>query len=209
MPTPVAFSIFLSASILLAITPGPGIFYVLTRSLQGGRDHGIVSSLGTAIGGMVHVLAAALGLSAILTTSAFAFSIVKYVGAAYLVYLGLRTLLARDRAGHTISLPVTKPRRILFQGILTEVLNPKTALFFVAFIPQFINPDGSIVMQFILLGTISVLFNTIADVLVAVFAGPIGSTLRNNSYVRRGQQMFTGSTLIGLGVYVAVADDHR
>jgi len=209
MPTPVAFSIFLSAAILLAITPGPGIFYVLTRSLQGGRHHGIISSFGTALGGMVHVLAAALGLSAILTTSALAFSIVKYVGSIYLVYLGLRTLLARDRAGHTIPLPIERTHRILFQGILTEVLNPKTALFFVAFIPQFINLDGSLVMQFIFLGTISVCLNTLADVLVAVFAGPIGSTLRNNANLRRGQQIFTGSTLVALGVYAAVADDRR
>lgn len=209
MPTQLAFSIFLSAAILLAITPGPGIFYVLARSLKGGHRAGIASTFGTAIGGMVHVFAAALGLSAILATSALAFSIVKYAGAAYLIYLGLRTLLMRDTTSHTLILSAESTSRIMLQGVLTEVLNPKTALFFLAFIPQFINPNGSTVVQFIVLGTISVALNSSADLLVALFAGPLGKVLRNSVRLRRGQQMFTGSGLIALGVYVAVADDGR
>lgn len=209
MPSPVAFSVFLSAAILLAVTPGPGIFYVLARSLKGGRRDGIASTFGTAIGGMGHVVAAALGLSAILATSAMAFSIVKYAGAAYLIYLGLRTLLARHPAEHTAAVPSESTRRILLQGIVTEALNPKTALFFLAFLPQFINPDGSVILQFMVLGTISVLLNTTADLLVAFFAGPIGYALRNNQRVRRGQQLGTGGALIALGVYVALADEQR
>ena len=117
MPTQLAFSIFLSAAILLAITPGPGIFNVLARSLKGGRRAGIASTLGTAIGGMAHVFAAALGLSAILATSALAFSIVKYAGAAYLIYLGLRSLLVRDTTSHTFTLPADQAHTALcFKG---------------------------------------------------------------------------------------------
>jgi len=208
MPSPITLSIFLSAAVLLAITPGPGIFYVLARSLKGGRRDGMASTLGTAVGGMGHVLAAALGLSAILATSAFAFSLVKYAGAIYLIYLGLRTLLTGETA-HAVTAPIESTRRILLQGMLTEMLNPKTALFFLAFIPQFINPNGSIVTQFIILGSISVTLNTTADLVVALFAGPIGQALRNNPRFRRGQQIFAGGALIALGVYVAVADDHR
>jgi threonine/homoserine/homoserine lactone efflux protein len=207
MPTPVALSVFLSAAILLAITPGPGIFYVLARSLKGGRQDGIVSTFGTGIGGMAHVVAAALGLSAVLATSAVAFSIVKYAGAAYLVYLGIRTLLASNHAEPMAAITTESTRRIFLQGIMTEVLNPKTALFFLAFIPQFINPNGSIILQFIFLGTISVLLNTTADLVVTLFAGPIGYALRNNPRFRRRQQLFTGGALIALGVYVAVADE--
>lgn len=208
MPTPVAFSVFLSAAILLAITPGPGIFYVLARSLKGGRRDGVASTFGTAIGGMVHVLAAALGLSAILATSALAFGIIKYAGAAYLIYLGLLTLFKED-AAHTATMPTESTRRILTQGIVIEVLNPKTALFFLAFIPQFINPSGSIVVQFIVLGSLSVLLNTTADLLVALFAGPIGQALQNNLRFRQSQRMFTGGALIALGVCVAVAEDRQ
>ena len=207
MPTAVSFSVFLSAAILLAITPGPGIFYVLTRSLKGGRRDGIASTLGTAIGGMGHVVAAALGLSAILATSALAFSAVKYAGAGYLIYLGVRTLLARDATEHVTTVSAESTRRILIQGIVTEVLNPKTALFFLAFIPQFINPHTSVIVQFILLGSISVFLNTTADFVVVLFAGPIGHALRTNKRFRRGQQLFTGSALIALGAYVAVADE--
>ena len=207
MPTPLAFGVFLSAAILLAITPGPGIFYVLARSLKGGWRDGIASSMGTALGGMVHVCAAALGLSAILATSALAFSIVKYAGAAYLIYLGLRALIAGHSVAETVNVPAESTARILLQGMLTEVLNPKTALFFLAFIPQFINPSGSIVIQFIVLGSISVVLNTSVDVIVALFSGPIGYTLRNNARFRHGQQLFTGGALVILGVYVALADD--
>jgi threonine/homoserine/homoserine lactone efflux protein len=207
MPAPVAFGVFLSAAILLAVTPGPGIFYVLARSLKGGARDGIASTAGTAIGGLGHVVAAAFGLSALLATSALAFGMVKYAGAAYLIYLGVRTLLAREPAAHETSVPAESTRRILMQGVVTELLNPKTALFFLAFIPHFINPAGPVAPQFILLGSISVLLNSSADLLVATFAGPIGRALRVSARLRRGQRWFTGSALIALGVYAAVADD--
>src|ERR1700674_2037180 len=127
------FFLFLSAALVLAATPGPGIFYVLTRTLAGGRSEGILSSLGTFAGGMFHVLAAALGISAILATSAVAFHTVKYAGAAYLVWLGIRMI--RTSNAEMIVSSSQPSQRAFRQGILTEVLNPKTALFFLSFIP--------------------------------------------------------------------------
>src|SRR5688572_23398904 len=129
MPDIATLSLYLAAAIVLAITPGPGIFYVLTRSLKGGRREGYASSFGTAIGGLFHVVAAALGLSAILATSALAFFVVKYAGAAYLIYLGIRTLMSKDDMPDMETEVVSNNQRAFYQGILTEVLNPKTALF--------------------------------------------------------------------------------
>lgn len=213
MPEPQAFAVFLAAAVVLAATPGPGMLYVLARSLRGGRGEGIASSLGTWVGGMFHVLAAAIGISAILATSAVAFSVVKYAGAAYLVYLGLRTLLSRDEPGSGAEhgqpeVSVIGDHRAAFrQGILTEVLNPKTALFFLAFIPQFVNREsGSLFGQFILLGSISVALNTLADVIVALLAGPLGTRLKNNPRLRRSSRITSGCTMIALGAYVAVSD---
>jgi len=207
MPDATSFGLFLSAAFLLAVTPGPGIFYVLTRSLKGGRGEGYASSFGTAIGGMFHVLAAGLGLSAILSTSAAAFTIVKFAGAAYLVYLGVRTILSPDELPDEDIDYATDFKQVLLQGIMTEALNPKTAIFFLAFIPQFINPDGVIVTQFVLLGCVSVLMNTTADIVVATMAGPIGTQLKKRAGLRKGQKLFTGTGLIALGAYVAFTGD--
>src|SRR6204780_2877496 len=155
------FLIFLSAALVLAITPGPGIFYVLARSLRGGRGEGVLSAAGTFLGGLVHVAAAAFGLSAILAASAIAFETVRYAGAAYLIYLGYRMIrnrnqdVALDSAG--------TPGGTFVQGVMTEVLNPKTALFFLSFIPQFVVREQNVFGQFLLLGTISVALNTSAD----------------------------------------------
>ncbi|MEM9767630.1 MAG: LysE family translocator, partial [Cyanobacteria bacterium P01_D01_bin.71] len=160
MPELTQWGIFLTAAMLLAITPGPGIFYVLTRSIRGGRREGIYSSLGTTVGGLAHVVAAALGISAILANSAIAFLIVKYAGAAYLIYLGLSTLTKKVPEPTPEQAIATSGQNAFSQGITTEILNPKTALFFLAFIPQFVNPAGNVALQFILLGTISVSFNT-------------------------------------------------
>ncbi len=208
MPTFAALGVFLSAAILLAVTPGPGIFYVLARSLKGGRRDGIASTVGTALGGFFHVMAAALGLSAILATSAVAFTVVKYAGAAYLVFLGAKALLTREVSVTDAAVPQEPTRRIFLQGVLTEVLNPKTALFFLAFIPQFVDPHGSVVLQFMVLGTISVLLNSTADLVVALFAGPIGHALRTNARMRAGQRYLSGGALVALGVYVAASGDN-
>jgi threonine/homoserine/homoserine lactone efflux protein len=209
MPDITSFSLFLAAAVLLAITPGPGIFYVLTRSLKGGRREGLASSFGTAVGGLGHVLAAALGLSAILAASAVAFTVVKFAGAAYLIYLGVRTLRQINHHHLVPTATPEPPERAFYQGVLTEVLNPKTALFFLAFIPQFVNPADNVLSQFLLLGSISVCLNTSADFVVVLLAGPLGEWLQSNDRFRRGQQRFTGWALIGLGAYVALADARR
>lgn len=214
MPDATTFGLFLTAALVVAVAPGPGIFYVLTRSLKGGRGEGIASSFGNSLGGLVHVFAAALGLSALLMASAAAFTVVKFAGAAYLVYLGVRTLLARDGLHDA---PETsdgldgssRSSEAFYQGIMAEILNPKAALFFLAFLPQFVNPQGSIALQILLLGCISVSFNTAVDLVVANFAGSIGRRLRESVRLRRGQRLFSGCALIGLGAYVAVAGERR
>lgn len=209
MSTPTNFMLFFSAALILAITPGPGIFYVMTRSLKGGRTEGITSALGTAVGGMAHVLAAALGLSVILATSAVAFNLVKYLGAGYLIYLGIKTLLSKEVLPDADSVEATGSQRAFLQGIAVEVLNPKTALFFLAFIPQFVDPTDMVFAQFVLLGTTSVFLNTSADFVVAALAGPIGERLQDSRRLRTGQRLFTGSGLIALGGYVALTGDHK
>ncbi|HEX8835848.1 MAG TPA: LysE family translocator [Candidatus Acidoferrum sp.] len=197
--------LFLVAALLLAITPGPGIFYVLARSLAGGKREGILSSLGTFVGGLFHVFAAALGLSAILAASAVAFHTVKYAGAAYLVWLGIRMIRTRN-AEMTVE-AASPSKRAFRQGILTEVLNPKTALFFLSFIPQFVAPaHGHLFFQFALLGSISVGLNTAADLVVVGMASPLERKLKNSLRFRRRQRTASGIGMIGLGAYLALAD---
>ena len=199
------FLLFLAAALVLAITPGPGIFYVLARTLAGGRREGIESSLGTFFGGLFHVFAAALGVSAILAASAVAFHTVKYAGAAYLVWLGIRMIRARN--AEMPAQTAAAAQGSFRQGILTEALNPKTALFFLSFIPQFIVAGrGHVFLQFIVLGTISVLLNTIADLVVVFMAAPLERKLKNSAKFRRRQRLASGLGMIGLGAYVAFAD---
>ena len=199
------FLLFFVAALLLAITPGPGIFYVLARSLAGGRREGILSSFGTFVGGLFHVLAAALGVSAILAASAVAFHTVKYAGAAYLFWLGIRMIRTRNAE---MAVSASQPSQGAFrQGILTEILNPKTALFFLSFIPQFIAPERShVFLQFVVLGALSVLLNTAADLLVVVLAAPLERKLKSSARFRRGQRTASGLGMITLGAYVALAD---
>jgi threonine/homoserine/homoserine lactone efflux protein len=203
-------TIFLTAALLLAIAPGPGMLYVLARSLAGGKREGVLSAFGTFLGGMVHVLAAALGLSIILAKSALAFAAVKYLGAAYLCFLGVRMILEarRDSAGPAAMLSTIGPQRNpLWQGVATEVLNPKTALFFLSFIPQFVSHTGGhIFLQFVTLGTISVALNTTADLIVIAMAGPLGVRIRSSAVFRRRQRTLTGAIMIGLGTYLATSE---
>jgi threonine/homoserine/homoserine lactone efflux protein len=203
--------VFLTAALLLAISPGPGMLYVLARSLAGGKREGVLSSLGTFVGGMAHVFAAAAGVSVILAKSALAFSAVKYLGAAYLCFLGVRMILDARREGNSIddpTLSATLPRGGPFwQGVATEVLNPKTALFFLSFIPQFVDrQSGHVFLQFLLLGSISVGLNTTADLVVTAMAGPLGKRIRSSTTFRRRQRTATGVIMIGLGTYLATCD---
>lgn len=199
--------LFLTAALLLAIAPGPGMLYVLARSLAGGRREGVLSSFGTLVGGMVHVLAAAAGVSVVLARSAVAFATVKYAGAAYLCFLGVRMIADARREGDSLPMNASVPvRNPFWQGIATEVLNPKTALFFLSFIPQFVNREsGHVFWQFLLLGTISVSLNTSADLVVTMFAGPLGNRIRSSARFRRTQRTATGAIMIGLGTYMAAS----
>lgn len=208
------FALFLTAAVLLAIAPGPGMLYVLARSLAGGKREGVMSALGTFLGGMVHVFAAALGVSIILAKSAVAFATVKYVGAAYLAFLGVRMIFdahkkddAGEGNGKMVASPVMARRNPLWQGVATEVLNPKTALFFLSFIPQFVvRGNGHVFLQFVMLGTISVALNTTADLIVIALAGPLGDKIRSSATFRRRQRTATGAIMIGLGTYLAVSE---
>jgi threonine/homoserine/homoserine lactone efflux protein len=209
MIDPHRFLPFLGAATLLAIAPGPGMLYVLARTLAGGRREGVLSCLGTFLGGLVHVIAAATGLSIVLATSATAFAVVKYAGAAYLIYLGVRMIIGARRDQDTdIQAAAARIRRnSLGQGVATEVLNPKTAIFFLAFIPQFVSrASGGVLEQFLLLGTVSVTLNTACDLLVTLLAAPVGARLKSSAVLRRRQCTATGLTLIGLGAFVAVSD---
>ena len=206
MIDPTRFLLFLTAALLLAIAPGPGMIYVLARTLAGGRREGLLSSLGTFFGGMVHVFAAAAGISIILAKSALAFAAVKYLGAAYLCLLGLRMILD-SRRDEEISLVPARAKNPFWQGVMTEVLNPKTALFFLSFIPQFVNhANGHVFTQFVLLGTISVALNTTADIIVTLLAGPLGQRIRESARFRRSQRTATGAIMIGLGTYLALSE---
>ncbi len=207
MPASAKLIVFLTAALLLAVAPGPGMLYVLSRSLAGGRREGVLSALGTWVGGMVHVVAAAAGVSIILAQSALAFAAVKYAGAAYLCFLGVRMI--REAHSGCELLPDTHPaaRRPFLQGIATEVLNPKTALFFLSFIPQFVDHrSGHVFWQFVALGTISVFLNTSADMIVIILAGPLGERIRSSVRFRRRQRTVTGLIMIGLGTYLATSD---
>jgi threonine/homoserine/homoserine lactone efflux protein len=198
--------LFLAAATVLAVTPGPGIFYVLARTLAGGKREGMLSAFGTFWGGLVHVVAAGLGLSAVLAASATAFAVVKYAGALYLVWLGFRMIRTRNVPMEEPS-EAGKTNHAFRQGVVTEVLNPKTALFFLSFLPQFVNPTlGHVVVQFLLLGVMSVSLNTTADILVVSFAAPIGTRLRSSTRFRRNQRVASGVAMMGLGAFVAFGD---
>ena len=200
------FPVFLAAALVLAATPGPGIFYVLARTLAGGRSEGVLSSLGTFLGGLIHVAAAAFGLSAILAASATAFSIVKYLGAFYLLWIGI-TMIRTRNADFEESVLHSRSLHTFRQGVLTEALNPKTALFFLSFLPQFVNPHlGYVVGQFMTLGVISVTLNTLADLLVVVAAEPLGRRLRSSVHFRRNQRVASGIGMIGLSAFVAFGE---
>ncbi|HEY7075253.1 MAG TPA: LysE family translocator [Solirubrobacteraceae bacterium] len=200
MPDGAHLAAFAAAALVLAALPGPGMLYVLARSLADGRRAGVRSSLGTAAGGLCHVVATAVGLSALLMTSATAYSVVRYAGALYLVALGVRTLLARAEAA-----PRAAPRAFR-QGVLTELLNPKTALFFLTFLPQFVQPArGPALLQLLVLGCASVALNSSADLVVAAAAGRLGERLRANGRWWRRQRVASGSALIALGGYAALA----
>ena len=176
-----AFLTFLVAAVILAITPGPGIAYVVARTAAGGRAEGLASCIGTGLGGLLHVAAAAVGLSMLVAQSATAFSLVKYLGAAYLVYLGLRLLLQEPPAKAIDAVASHGARRALCEGIVVEALNVKTALFFLAFLPQFVDPaGGAVALQILQLGGVFMLATLITFGAIALLAGRFGQLLQNS-----------------------------
>jgi threonine/homoserine/homoserine lactone efflux protein len=209
MPEWSTLGLFFVASLVLLVTPGPAVLYIVARSIDQGRVAGVVSVLGVSFGTLFHVGAAALGISALLVSSALAFNVVKYLGAAYLVYLGVRKLRERDTPLH---LGTTEPRelsRIFYEGTLVNLLNPKTALFFFAFLPQFVDPArGPVAVQIVLLGAIMVAMGVCSDGAYALLAGTVGHWLKSSARFLRGQRYLTGGIYMTLGIMTAFGGSH-
>lgn len=204
--------LFVIAAATLLIIPGPAVFYIMARSIDQGKKAGLVSVLGMSLGGSVHVLAGAIGVSAILMTSATAFHIVKYLGAAYLIYLGCKTLFSKaDQTASDIpKAPRKKLRKIFYESALVEVMNPKTALFFLAFFPQFITPTaGSVTVQFLLLGMIFIILAFVSDGLYAVLAASMRKRIVGSTASSKVVNRITGYFYIALGIFSAFASPSK
>lgn len=198
--------LFVATSVAMLLAPGPAVVYVVARSMNQGRKVGVVSVLGLETGTLVHVAAASLGVSALLLSSALAFDVIKYLGAAYLVHLGVRKALERGPLADGDVSTSTSLRRVFAQGVLVEVLNPATALFFVAFLPQFVDPArGAVAHQTVLLGLIFVGMATLVEGGYALLAGSFGQGLRHSKRLAQGQRLVCAAALICLGVSTALA----
>jgi threonine/homoserine/homoserine lactone efflux protein len=198
---------FISAALILLFIPGPAVLYIVARSVEQGRRAGLASASGIATGTLAHVLAATLGLSALLLSSAIAYSVVKYAGAVYLLYLGIKKFrehpAVKDEVKQVPALPL---RRIYAQGILVQVLNPKTAIFFFAFLPQFVNPArGHVSLQFFVLGMIFIFLGLSSDSVWALTAGSAAGWLRQNQAFIRNERYISGTVYLGLGMATAVS----
>lgn len=206
IPDPPALGVFVLAALALLLVPGPAVLYIVARSVQHGRRAGLVSVLGIHVGTLAHIAAATLGLSALVLSSAVAFTAVKIAGAVYLVGLGLWTIFAR-RAEADVALGGERNlRRAFAQGVVVNVLNPKTALFFLAFLPQFVDPNASHpALQIAFLGVVFALLGMITDSLWALVSGTAGGMLRRSRRYVRTQRYVTGSVYVGLGVATAFA----
>ncbi|MGB9119307.1 MAG: LysE family translocator [Candidatus Angelobacter sp.] len=203
MPEKAAFFTFLIAALALNLSPGPDMLYVIGRSVGQGRKAGIVSSLGVFVGCWVHILAAAFGIAALLRSSPVAFNVVRYAGAAYLIYLGIR-MLAQKADLTSQQLKTQSLGAIFRQGAITNMLNPKVAIFFLAFLPQFIDAQrGSVALQIVVLGLIFNVGGTLVNLAVAYAGGTLGELLRRNQSIARLQRRFTGLIFMGLGLRLA------
>ena len=212
MPDATTFALFALACLAFLAIPGPSVFYIVTRSLVQGRRAGVTSMFGVQVGGLVHVVAAAFGVSALIASSATAFTIVKYAGAAYLVFLGLRKLLTRD-AGEEVEIEPRTPRstaELFGHGIVVNVLNPKTALFFLAFLPQFVDPNaGPVAPQMLVLGTLLVGLGVLSDGTYALLAAGAGNKLRSAARTRRRLEKISGGVFVALGLAAAFAGEPK
>lgn len=205
MPDWSTLMLFAMAASILVFTPGPNTLYIIARSVEQGRIAGLVSSLGVEVGTLIHVAAAAFGISALLVSSALAFNIVKYVGAAYLIYLGIKTVVTREKPAEAEAIEEKSLGRVFSQAILVNVLSPKSAMFFLAFLPQFVDAErGAAATQILLLGAIVVVLGFTSGSMYSLLASGIGNLLRGNPRFLQAQRYFAGSVYIGLGVTTAL-----
>jgi threonine/homoserine/homoserine lactone efflux protein len=206
MPTGSTIAVFLLAAIALAVVPGPAVAYIVTQSIDQGRRAGVFSALGVATGGLVHVTAATAGLSALIASSATAFTVVKLVGAVYLIVVGIRRILSGDTVDdepRALRAPLV---RIYRQGVIVNVLNPKTALFFLAFLPQFVDPDrGTVWPQVAMLGTLFVLVAVLSDLTYAIVSDAVAGKIRRTGTPARLRRYLTGGIFVALGITAAAA----
>jgi threonine/homoserine/homoserine lactone efflux protein len=202
VPSAHAFAVFIPAALVLLAIPGPAVLYIIATCVEGGRRHGLLSVAGVHIGSLIHVVAAVAGLSALIVSSAIAFSTVKYVGAAYLVYVGIRKWLERDEPAELEPRPSRSGRRVFTQGIVVNVLNPKTALFFLAFLPQFIDRDRTVWTQIAVLGLCWIALGLLSDGAYALAGGTIGGFIRRR---RRAVRYASGGIFVGLGAVAATS----
>ena len=200
---------FVGASFILAVTPGPGVLYIVTRSVIQGRRSGLASVAGVALGNLSNAICAAVGLAAWFTVSSVAFAVTKYAGAAYLVYLGVRTLFSPANRFEAIRLETPSFRRIFRDGFWVALLNPKTTIFFVAFLPQFMGAQAISVQRSILLGSIFVLIATVTDTLYALAAGVVAPKLQQSRQSRAIGRGVSAGVFVGIGLYTAFAGTHR
>jgi threonine/homoserine/homoserine lactone efflux protein len=209
IPDASTLGLFVAAALALLLVPGPAVLYVVARSVDQGRSAGLVSVLGVHLGSLAHVTAAAVGLSSLLVSSAVAFSVVKYAGAAYLIYLGVRALLLREepRDVQVRAAPLTT---LLRQGAVVNILNPKTALFFLAFLPQFVDPDaGYVALQLACFGLVFVALGLVTDSLYALAAGTAGGWLRSSRFFVGARRWVSGTVFIGLGLATALSGSRQ
>ena len=213
MPDTTTYGLFILASLALTLVPGPAVLYIVARSVEGGRPAGLVSVLGIGAGGLVHIAFASLGLSAVLASSATAFAAVKWLGVAYLIYLGLGRFLARDVETGAVIVNREPLTRVFSQGVFVNVLNPKTALFFLAFLPQFVDPSrGAVPAQIALLGTTFVALALCTDGLYAVLSGTAADWLRRKNEsprFRRAGRYISGSVYLALGAATAISGSEK
>ena len=210
MPEPGTFLVFALSALALVLMPGPNVIYIVMRGVDQGRRAGLASALGVETATLVHVAAAAAGVSALLASSAAAFEVAGYAGAAYLAYLGVRTLLSDDGVGSGASPPPARLGRVYTEGFVVNLLNPKVALFFLAFLPQFVDPEaGSAAPQILALGAVLFAIGLTSDVVYALGAGSVGAWLRGRPALMRRRRWVTGGVYLALAAVAALAGGRR
>jgi threonine/homoserine/homoserine lactone efflux protein len=202
VPSTHAFAVFVPAALVLLAIPGPAVLYIVATSVEGGRRHGLLSVAGVHLGSLVHVTAAVAGLSALIVSSAIAYRTVKYVGAAYLIAVGIRKWLERDEPVEAAARPARSGRRVFTQGVVVNVLNPKTALFFLAFLPQFVDRDRTVWTQIAVLGLCWVALGLMSDGAYSLAGGTIGGFIRRR---RKAVRYASGGIFVGLGAVAATS----